>query len=171
MHPLQPLLVAHHPLVHSAMKFQRQDEKPMNIGTWLTHSGQASPAEEAPSPVRGEGALDAGEGKAKGDVTRGGGAPPAEEEPSPVRGEGTLDAGEGMRGVKSLRPRWADIEVENEDSDVDQIMHGVVHFVTRGETPPLRFNRVNIKNLGNDTTRSVVYNTRQETPWMAADAD
>ena len=158
MHPLQPLLVAHHPFVHSAMTFQRQDEKPVNIGTWSTHSGQASPAEEAPSPVRGEGALDAGEGKAKGDVTRGGGAPPAEEEPSPVRGEGTLDAGEGVR--KSLRPRWADIEVEAEDYDVDHITRGFVDF--RGETPPLRFNRINIKNMDNDSTRSVVYNSQRD---------
>ena len=63
-------------------------------------------------------------------------------------------------GNRSTRPRWADIEVEADDYNVDHITRGFVNF--RGETPPLRFNRINIKNMDNDSTRSVVFNSQRD---------
>ena len=116
--------------------------------------------------------------------------------------------------IENQRVRWADIEVEQNENDVEQTVHDIIRSMSQGSTqtkadggsckglsrwvnleaegetsrvpevdggsckglsrwvnletkgispaPPLRFNRINIKNMDNDSTRSVVYNSQQD---------
>ena len=121
--------------------------------------------------------------------------------------------------IENQRVRWADIEVEQNENDVEQTVHDIIRSMSQGSTqtkadgesckglsrwvnleaegetsrvpeveggsckglsrwvnletkgiapaPPLRFNRINIKNMDNDSTRSVVYNSlRDSLGWL-----